>query len=81
MDLSPEIVIVSGDKFILIIRPVFGEYYKYRGETLYFLSVVLQTVIFMIHVCANRGQRLTGKVSSFCKFFVSWFVSRGVVGF
>jgi hypothetical protein len=32
MNLSPEYFIVSGDKSTLIMRPVFGEYYKYQPE-------------------------------------------------
>jgi len=34
MNLSPEYVIVSGDKSTLIMRPVFGEYYNH----LHFIS-------------------------------------------
>jgi hypothetical protein len=56
INLSPEIVIVSGDKSTLIMRPVFGEYYSHRPYpigpilVLIFLYVIPSSVVGMCEI-------------------------------
>ena len=39
--MSPEIVVVSGDKSTLIVRPVFGEYYEHNRDEMEVLFTLL----------------------------------------
>jgi len=56
MNLSPETVIVSGDKSTLIMRPVFGEHYTGQGlgpEQVITASDVEETIMWLDEIWAN----------------------------